>query len=194
MKNARVCALRKAPPCARFFIEASAATAAFPLRRRERARQPARRAGRTPPKIRTETPLHANAVARAYATQNPHRSAAACKTRSPVRTPPEIRTETPLHAKRGRPCVCHRNPHRNAAACKTRSPVRATALRQKAQKLRQTETPAQARNRRRVSVSGGLRSAALFARAFRCADKSAPGMPRPCSPLRRFRLRVHCRT
>ena len=194
MKNARVCALRKAPPCARFFIEGSAATAAFPLRRRERARQPARRAGRAPPKIRTETPLHAkrgrpcvchprsaqkrrcmpNAVARAYATQNPHRNAAACK--------------------RGRPCVCHRNPHRSAAACKTRSSVRATALRQKAQKLRQTETPAQARDRRRVSVSGGLRSAALFARAFRCADKSAPGMPRPCSPLRRFRLRVHCRT
>ena len=194
MKNARVCALRKAPPCARFFIEASAATAAFPLRRRERARQPARRAGRTPPKIRTETPLHANAVARAYAT--------------------EIRTETPLHAKRGRPCVRHpksaqkhrcmqnavarayatRNPHRNTAACKNsvaRAGDRAAA--------ESAETPANRNARASPEPPAGfclrrLEKRRAFARAFRCADKSAPGMPRPCSPLRRFRLRVHCRT
>ena len=131
---------------------------------------------------------------RAYATQNPHRNAAACKTRSPVRMPPKSAQKRRCMQNAVARAYATRNPHRNAAACKTRSPARATALRQKAQKLRQTETPAQARNRRRVSVSGGLRSAALFARAFRCADKSAPGMPRPCSPLRRFRLRVHCRT
>ena len=107
MKNARVCALRKAPPCARFFIEASAATAAFPLRRRERARQPAR-----PRRAYATQNPHRNAAAckrgrPCVCHRNPHRNAAACKTRSPVRTPPEIRTETPLHAKRGRPCVRH---------------------------------------------------------------------------------------
>ena len=174
MKNARVCALRKAPPCARFFIEASAATAAFPLRRRERARQPARRAGRTPPKIRTETPLHANAVARAYAT--------------------EIRTETPLHAKRGRPCVRHpksAQKHRCMQNSVARAGDRAAA--------ESAETPANRNARASPEPPAGfclrrLEKRRAFARAFRCADKSAPGMPRPCSPLRRFRLRVHCRT
>ena len=126
--------------------------------------------------------------------RNPHRNAAACKTRSPVRTPPEIRTETPLHAKRGRPCVRHpksAQKHRCMQNSVARAGDRAAA--------ESAETPANRNARASPEPPAGfclrrLEKRRAFARAFRCADKSAPGMPRPCSPLRRFRLRVHCRT